>query len=84
MKSKDDYRDNNVFIEETMASLKLEQQRIQVFQQDCDSIADIIKKGVQWQIDRFKNIDLEELSQMRRYFGNCEPMVIYHIHIIGL
>jgi hypothetical protein len=84
MKSKDDYRDNIVFIEETMASLKLEQQRIQVFQQDCDSITDIIKKGVQWQIDRFKNIDLEELSQMRRYFGNCEPMVIYHINIIGL
>lgn len=76
MKSKNDYKDNIEFIQETMENLKLELQRIEIFQKDSDSISEIVKKGVQWQINRFKNIDFEELREMRRYFGNLEPMVM--------
>ena len=84
MKSKNDYKENAEFIDDAISNLQLEEQRIKIFQQDSDKISDIVKKGVQWQVNRFQNINFNELQEMRRYFGNLEPSVLLYISSIDL
>ena len=84
MKSKNDYKENTEFIDDAISNLQLEEQRIKIFQQDSDKISDIVRKGVQWQVNRFQNINFNELQEMRRYFGNLEPTVLLYISCIDL
>ena len=75
MESKVDYQNELKFIHEAITSLQLEQQRINIFEDDIKNVKEICQKAIDWYLNKFNEVTIEEIRKLRRYLGNMEPKV---------
>ena len=76
MNLKEDYQDKQLFIQESILSLQLEQQRVNIIKEDWGKLTEILQKYKNLQVNQFGGITYEAMREMRRHLGNMEPNVI--------
>lgn len=62
-------------VEEALAGLTLELDRVNEFEADAKIAAPIIDQGVEWQMNQFENMTMQEMREIRRYFSGAVPKV---------